>query len=566
MPGCRSRPEQPCARTERGRSGTRASAGSSRSRAALRPPASRNVFRVSSLALVRQRHARGAALAAVCAILFLTFLDNTIVSVALADIQTSLSTSVSGLQWIVDGYMLVFAALMLTGGTLGDLFGRKKVMLAGVAVFCAGSVVAAVAPSTNILIAGRVVMGLGAAASEPGTLSLIRHIYPERRERARALGVWAAVSGLGLALGPVIGGVLADGPGWRSIFWFGLGFGAVAFAVAAVTVPESKDPEGRKLDVPGLVTGACAISAVTFAVIGGENRGYGTWWIDGLFVLGAVLVVAFVAIERRSRDPVVKLEFFRNPTFSAANVVAFATNLSVFSVFFFTALYLQLISNFTGNQIALVFTSLAVAMIVAGLAAGRWTARVGPKVPMVVGCALAGVGLLLVDRQLTATTSISALTWPLAIAGVGFGIALVTMTASVLAIVPPEQSGMAASTVNTSRELGGVFGVAVLGAVVNAQLTSGLDEKLVRLHIPLLYRNVVIQFVTTGGNVTDAENSPGVKGHEKLIAKVLVAAEDSAGHGVHLALQIAAGIVLAAAVVAAFAARHRVPRVEEVEV
>jgi MFS family permease len=544
---------------------------------------------VTSLALFRQRHAREAALAAVCAILFLTFLDNTIVSVALANIQSSLSVSVSGLQWVVDGYMLAFAALMLSGGTLGDLFGRKKVMLSGVVIFCAGSVVAAVAPSSGILIAGRLVMGLGAAASEPGTLSLIRHIYPERAERARALGVWAAVSGLALALGPVIGGVLADGPGWRSIFWFGFGFGALSLGFAAVTLTESKDPwiaagdrssgrassasptalpalQRRKLDVPGLVTGACAITAATFAVIDGENRGYGTWWIDGLFVLSAVLVVAFVAIERKSPDPVVRLEFFHNPTFSAANVVAFATNLSVFSVFFFTALYLQLISNFTGNQIALVFTSLAVAMIVAGLAAGRWTARVGPKVPMVVGCALAGLGLLLVDRQLTVTTSISALAWPLAIAGVGFGIALVTMTASVLAIVPAEQSGMAASTVNTSRELGGVFGVAVLGAVVNAQLTSGLNEKLVKLHIPLLYRNVVIQFVTTGGNITSAENSPGVKGHEKLIAKVLVAAEGSAGHGVHLALRIAAGVVLAAAVVAAFAARHRVSQVDEVAV
>ena len=520
---------------------------------------------MSSLALFRQRHAREAALGAVCAILFLTFLDNTIVSVALADIQSSLSVSVSGLQWIVDGYMLAFAALMLTGGTLGDIFGRKKVMLAGVAIFCAGSIVAAAAPSSGVLIAGRLVMGLGAAASEPGTLSLIRHIYPEREERARALGVWAAVSGLALALGPVLGGVLSDGLGWRSIFWFGLGFGALSLAVAAVTLTESKDPEGRTLDVPGLLTGACAITAVTFAVIGGENRGYGTWWIDGLFVLAAVLVVAFVVIERRAPDPVLKLEFLRNPTFAAANVVAFATNLSVFSVFFFTALYLQLISNFTGNQVALVFTSLAVAMIAAGLLAGHWTARVGPKVPMVVGCALAGLGLLLVDRQLSATTSISALTWPLAIAGVGFGIALVTMTASVLAIVPAEQSGMAASTVNTSRELGGVFGVAVLGAVVNAQLTSGLSEKLVKLGIPEVYRKIVVQFVTTGGNITSAENSPGVKGHTALIARVLLAAEGSAGHGVHLALQIAAGIVLAAGVVAAFAARHRVVRVEEME-
>jgi EmrB/QacA subfamily drug resistance transporter len=522
---------------------------------------------VTSLALFRQRHAREAALAAVCAILFLTFLDNTIVSVALANIQSSLSVSVPGLQWIVNGYMLAFAALMLTGGTLGDLFGRKKVMLGGVAIFCAGAVMAAVAPGSGILIAGRIVMGVGAAASEPGTLSVLRHVYPERKERALALGVWAAVSGLALALGPVLGGVLVEGAGgWRSIFWFSLGFGALCFAAAAVTLTESSDPEGRKLDVPGLVTGASAILAATFAVIEGENQGYGTWWIVLLFAASAALTAAFVQIERRSPDPVLKLEFLRNPTFTAANVVAFATNLAVFSVFFFTALYLQLISNFSGYQIALVFTSLAAAMIVAGPLAGRWTARVGPRIPMVLGCLLAGVGLLLLDSQLTATTSVGALAWPLAIAGLGFGIALVTMTQAVLTIVRPEESGMAASTVNTSRELGGVFGVAVLGAVVNAQLTTGLTEKLVKLHIPLVYRKVVIEFVTTGGNITSAENSPGVKGHTKLIAKVLLAAEGSAGHGVHLALEIAGGIVLAAAVVAGFAARHRVGRVGEVEV
>jgi EmrB/QacA subfamily drug resistance transporter len=521
---------------------------------------------MSAIAAVRQRHAREAALAAVCAVLFLTFLDNTIVSVSLANIQSSLSVSVPGLQWIVNGYMLAFAALMLTGGTLGDLFGRKKVMLGGVAIFCAGAGISAVAHGSGVLIAGRIVMGVGAAGSEPGTLSVLRHVYPERERRALALGVWAAVSGLALALGPVLGGVLVEGAGgWRSIFWFSLGLGALCFAAAAVTLTESSDPQGRQLDVPGLATGASAILAATFAVIEGENQGYGTWWIVLLFGVAAVLVVAFVEIERRVSDPVLKLEFLRNPTFASANVVAFAVNLAVFSVFFFTALYLQLITDFSGYQIALVFTSLAVAMIVAGPLAGRWTARVGPKVPMVVGCVLAGVGLLLTDRQLTATTSVAALAWPLAIAGLGFGIALVTMTQAVLTLVRPEESGMAASTVNTSRELGGVFGVAVLGAVVNAQLTTGLTEKLVRLHIPLLYRTVVIQFVTTGGNVTTAENSPGVKGHTQLIAKVLLAAEGSAGHGVHLALEIAAGIVLAAAVVSAFAARHRVEPVDEAE-
>jgi len=515
---------------------------------------------VSFLTRFREGHAREAALAAICAILFLTFLDNTIVSVALAGIQSGLSVSVTGLQWIVDGYMLAFAALMLTGGTLGDLLGRKKVMLTGVGIFCAGSVLAAVATNPSMLIAGRIVMGVGAAASEPGTLSLIRHIYPERQERAVALGVWTAVSGLALALGPVIGGVLIGGnsvqPRWTWIFWFGAIFAAVAFAVAAVTLTESQDPVGRKLDVPGLATGASAIMAATFAVIEGENRGYRTWWIALLFAAAAVLLAAFVLVEQRVPDPVLKLRFLREPTFTAANLVAFAANLSIFSVFFFTALYLQLISDFSGFQIALAFASLAFAMIVSGPVAGQWTARVGPRVPMVIGCALSGLGLLLVDWKLTADTDIAALAWTLAIAGFGFGIALVTVTAAVLTLVPPEESGMAASTVNTSRELGGVFGVAVLGSVVNAQLTGGLTQKLIALHIPATFRQIVIQFVTTGGNISTAESNPAARGHEKLVAKVLNAAAGSAGHGIHLSLEIGAAIVLLAAAVALFAVRR----------
>jgi EmrB/QacA subfamily drug resistance transporter len=514
---------------------------------------------VSSIAVrFRESHAREAALAALCAILFLTFLDNTIVSVALADIQSSLGASVPDLQWIVDGYMLAFAALMLTGGTLGDLFGRKKVMLSGVAIFCGGSVVSALATSTSFLVAGRVVMGVGAAASEPGTLSMIRHIYPESAPRARALGVWAAVSGLALSLGPVLGGVLVGGGDWTWIFWFSVGLGALCFVAAAVTLTESSDPEGRQLDVPGLVTGAAAILALTFAVIEGENRGYGTSWVDLLFVTGFALAVVFVFVELHVPDPVLKLRFFRNPTFTAANLVAFGTNLSVFAVFFFTALYLQLISGFDGFHIALVFSALAVAMIFAGPIAGAWTARVGPRVPMVIGCALAGLGLLLVDQQLTATTSVAALVWPLAIAGLGFGIALVTMTQAVLTIVRPEESGMASSTVNTSRELGGVFGVAVLGSVVNAALIGGLTRRMIELHVPPTWRQVAINIVTTGGNISAAEKNFPTKGNGSLVAKVLLAAESSAGHGIHLSLQIGAAIVLAAGLVAAFAARHTV--------
>ncbi|MGZ4370524.1 MAG: MFS transporter, partial [Gaiellaceae bacterium] len=344
---------------------------------------------------------RRPVLATLCAVLFLTFLDNTIVSVTLADIQTSLHSGVTQLQWIVDGYMLAFAGLMLTGGTLGDLFGRRKVMLAGIALFCAGSLVAALAPTDAVLIAGRVLMGIGAAGSEPGTLSIIRHVYPEPDRRARALGAWTAVSGAALALGPILGGLLVGGVGWRGVFWFNLAFGALALAAAATVLPESADPQDRQLDMWGLALGAAAVTAATFAVIEGEGAGYTTWWIDLLFAAAALAALAFVLVERRHPDPVLKLEFFRERTFTVANLAAFATSFGIFAVFFFfTALYLQLIGNFSGWRIALQFLAMAAAIIAAAPVAGRWTARRGPRGPLTVGCLLAGVGLFAVDALL----------------------------------------------------------------------------------------------------------------------------------------------------------------------
>ncbi|HZD65468.1 MAG TPA: MFS transporter, partial [Acidimicrobiales bacterium] len=211
-----------------------------------------------------------ATLAILTTILFLTFLDNTIVSVILAGIQSDLSAGVSALQWVVNAYALTFAALMLTFGTFGDMFGRKRIMLGGVAVFCAGSAIAALAPDVNVLLAGRIVMGVGAAASEPGTLSMIRQLYTDRQERARALGVWAAVSGLALAMGPVIGGALAGFSSWRAVFWFNLGFGLLALGSAAAILPESADPEGRRVDLPGVALGVVALVTGIYGVIAGE--------------------------------------------------------------------------------------------------------------------------------------------------------------------------------------------------------------------------------------------------------------------------------------------------------
>ena len=498
---------------------------------------------------------KSGALAAVCAVLFLTFLDNTILGVALADMQTSLSAGVPALQWIVDGYMLAFTALMLTGGTLGDLFGRKKVLLAGVALFAGGSLFGALSTSSSALIAARVVMGVGAAACEPGTLSLIRHIYPDRTERAHALGIWTAVSGVSLALGPVLGGVLVAAGGWENIFWFNVAFGLVVLAAAWWFVPESSDPQGRHLDVFGLAFGAAALICVTFAVIEGETVGYGHWWIPPLFVLSALAAIGFVLVERRVRDPVLRLDFFRIPTFTGANAVGFATSFGLFAVFFFSALYLQVVANFSGWRIALEFVAMTVAMVVAGRVAGRWVAARGPRGPMTWGCVLAGGAIFGVAGLLEPHPSFAALAAVLAVVGFGLGLALVAVSAAVLSVVPPERSGMAASTLNTSRELGGVLAVAILGAVVNGRLIAELEHKLDVLGVPKAFHSLVINAVTHGGvpaNATQAaQSNPLVAANLGLVARVLSAAESAFGHGLHVALVIAASILLAGAVVAA---------------
>lgn len=499
------------------------------------------------------------ALASVCAVLFLTFLDNTVISVALANIQTSLSSGIQDLQWIVNGYLLAFAALMLTGGTLGDLFGRKRVMLGGVALFCVGSIISAIATSNGMLIAGRAVMGVGAAASEPGTLSVIRHIFPAPGPRARALAAWAAVSGAALALGPIIAGLIIAVASWREVFWFNLAFGVVAFVAAALTVPESADPEGRRFDLPGTVLGVSALSVAAFSIIEGETVGYLVLWVDLLFALAIALGVAFVVVERRVADPVLKLEFFRDRSFSSANVVAFVANWGVIAVFFFTALYLQLIANTPPAQIALQFAGMAAAMWVAAALASVWIPNSGTAGPMALGCVLSGIGLFLVDAFLSPDVGIGTLGWSLAIVGFGFGLTFTAMTDAVLEAVPPERSGMAASTVNTSRELGGVFGVAVLGSILNAQITGSLAHKLVTLGIPPTFRAVVIQAVTHGGvpkSAAGVSSSAGggagaaASGNAKLVNQVIHAAESSFAGGLHVLLVLVAILMVAAGTVA----------------
>jgi len=308
------------------------------------------------------------------AVLFLTFLDNTIVSVALGSVQGELHAGVTALQWVVSAYALTFAGAMLAFGMVGDEFGRKKVMLIGVAIFCAGSVLAALAPNIQLVIAGRAVMGLGAAASEPGTLSMLRHLYTDERTRTRALGVWTAVSGLALAVGPVVGGALVGLYNWRAIFWFNLFFGVVALVAGLLVLPENSDPDAQRVDIGGTIFGAAALTALVFAVIGGEYSSFTSPSVIALLVVAAAAAAAFFWWESRAAHPLLDLKFLRVPSFLTANVVAFCAYFATFAVFFFTALYLEEVVGYTGYQIALAFLPMTALMIGSSLVAGRWTA------------------------------------------------------------------------------------------------------------------------------------------------------------------------------------------------
>ena len=495
---------------------------------------------------------RGVALATVLAVLFLTFLDTTIVSVALGSIQFDLGAGVIPLQWVVNAYSLVFASLMLMAGSLSDRWGRKWMMVGGIVVFCLGSVLCALAPNVGTVIGGRAVMGVGAAASEPGTLSVIRHLYPDRRQRARALGAWAAVSGLSLALGPVIGGLLVGVGDWRTVFWFNLALGGLLLIAATFYVPNSSDPQPGRPDVGGFVLGAVMLASLIFAGISGEQFGYGAWWIVALFVVSGIALIALIAVERGVAHPMIDARYLGRPAVSGALFVAFAVYFGVFSIFFFTALYLDLVAGYSGWQMAGVFAPMAAAVVVGSLVAGRWVAQSGTRQPMIIGCVISAAGILGTRHYLTVDPSFAALALVLGLAGLGFGVAVVPLTAAVLGYVPAEHSGMAASATNTARQLGAVIGVAALGGLVTSHLTNDFGNSLSEGGITGSGKDFILKMLETGGS-----DAAGIDiAHPSPFIKPLVDAATSAFRtGLHAALLVAAAMTVFAAVVIALVPR-----------
>ena len=487
------------------------------------------------------------ALATLCTLLFLTFLDNTVVSVALGQVYTNLGASPTQLQWVVGAYALTFASLMLACGMIGDELGRKKVMLAGAGVFCAGSVLCALAPNVDVLIAGRAVMGVGAAASEPGTLSMLRQLYPDAKARSRAIGVWAGTSGFALAMGPVVGGILVGVWNWRGIFWFNLFFGLVALIVAAIVLPESADPTAARVDTAGTLIGAATLGAFVFAIIYAESAGFVAVTTIALLCVSAAGAAAFVWRERRAANPLLDLRYLRVPQFTTANVVAMFTYFSTFAIFFFTALYMDIVVGSSGYQLALVFLPITVLMIIASVLAGRWTVVVGLRWSVTIGCLLLAVGLFLAQGYLSPHPSYGPLIVALSLAGIGIGTTVVPITSAVLAAVPAERSGMAASATNTSREIGAVTGVAILGSLMFSQLHTSLVAQMNHLHVAPIYQGIVITDLETGNFTVPPGLSAQLKKLEAELTNVAYAAFHT---GLRAALYLSAGLSVLAAVLA----------------
>ena len=415
-----------------------------------------------------------AILAICCMSLLLIAMDVTIVNVALPDIERDLHATVAQLQWIIDAYTLVLASLLMLSGSMSDRFGRRRVFQIGLALFSLGSLLCSIAPNIHGLILFRGIQGIGASMLNPVALSIIANAFTVPRDRARAVGVWGAVAGASLALGPLIGGALTQTIGWRSIFWINLPISITAIVLTAIFVPESKAPRARRPDPLGQIFIFGFLSSLTYAVIESPLRGWSSPLILGLLGGAILLFVLFLVHEARRREPLLDLRFFRSVPFSTAALLG----LSAFGCFagflFLNALYLQQIRHLTAFNTGLCTLPLAVMMMLASPVSGRLVGARGPRPSLL----LAGFGFTastLILTQITTTTPIALLIVAYILFGLGLGMVNPAISNSAVSGMPLSQAGVAASVASTSRQVGAALGVAVAGTVVSLSRAHHTD-------------------------------------------------------------------------------------------
>jgi EmrB/QacA subfamily drug resistance transporter len=404
--------------------------------------------------------------------LFMIMLDNTVVNVALPSIQRDLGIGLSELEWTVNAYALTFAVLMLSGGKLADFFGRKRVFLLGLVFFTLSSLACGLATTGEMLIGARTAQGVGAALMLPATLSIISATFPPR-QRGMAIGIWAGVSAMALAIGPLIGGLVTEHIDWSWIFFLNVPIGVLGLIVGWFVIRESRDTSAeQRLDIPGLLASGIGLFALTFALIEANSYGWTDPVIVGLFVLSAAALAAFVLLELHQRAPMLDLSLFRSSTFAGANVVALLVTLAMFGVFFFMSIYMQNILGYSATKTGAAFLPMTILIILIAPIAGKSSDRIGSRALMTVGMLCLAASLAIFSRL-----GLDSNFWdffPGLIVG-GFGMALVMtpMTAAALGSVPVEKSGVGSGVLNTFRQVGGALGIAVMGAIVASYVDLG---------------------------------------------------------------------------------------------
>ncbi len=408
----------------------------------------------------------GWTLAIVSIALFMTTLDNLVVTTALPSIRASLGAGVEALEWTVNAYTLTFCVLLLTGAALGDRFGRRRMFLVGLSVFTGASALAALAPSANALVAARAVQGLGAALTLPLTLTLLSEAFPPER-RGLALGIWSGTSGLGVALGPLVGGAVIAGLSWHWIFWLNVPVGLALLPLARAHLRESHGPD-RALDLPGLGLAGAGLTGVVFGIVRAHALGWGSPVIVASLAVGVLLLVSFVAYERRAAAPMLPLRFFGSRAFAATNFVSFAMYFGVFGSIFLLAQFFQIAQGYSAFEAGLrTLPWTGMPMLVAPLA-GILSDRIGSRPLMVVGLAFQSIAIAWIAAISTPALHYGALIVPFVLGGTGMALVFAPAANAVLGAVGPEEAGKASGATNAIRELGGVLGIAVIASVFAA--------------------------------------------------------------------------------------------------
>lgn len=515
-------------------------------------------MRFSLAGRVTDENAKWFTLIAACFALFMAILDNLVVNVALPTISRDLDVSTTQLQWIVSAYILVFASIQITAGGIGDRLGRKRWFMYGIGFFMATSVFAAFSQNGEMLIAARALQGLGAAFIMPMSLSIISDAFPPE-ERGKALGIWSAVSVSGLALGPVVGGLLVQYASWHWIFLVNIPVGIVALLVTSAVVRESKDTSGQvATDIPGTLTITGAIASLTYGLIEAGSRGWGDPLIVGAFTVAAILGVAFVAVEARAEKPMVPLSFFRSTTFTGANLVAFAISFLIAGIAFFGTLYLQNVLGLSPVRAGMALLPMVAVMMIASPISGTLINRLGSARLTSTGMVIAGVGVLLFMRS-DANGSYVDLVPSYLVMGLGMSLIFAPMTTAVLNSVESSRSGVASAVNGAIREVGNAFGVALLGTLMNRVYQTNFnsatqvqdlrtDPNLGPIQ-PMV--DVVGSGMSFGGRVVqDTELFPGLS--TPIVNALSSASGDAFMAGMDVAIMVSAATIMAAAVLSYF--------------